>query len=203
MIIEAKSPLAAGRHTKLLVRVFVLLCLALVFSSYTGPLFAQEIRSDPSAGEKFSDQRVKAAFLFNFMKFITLPVSNGALPRQSIGICIYGDGDTDVYHRMLEGKTVGSKSLIPMQRRAGEKLDNCEVIFFQDPEPVDSGLLERIKNRGILTVGDSPQFFSQGGIIHFVIKENKIRFEISNRRAEAEGIRISADLLKLALFVEQ
>lgn len=180
--------------------VFALLAaFALIFPIYTTAAAEDQ---NPS-GEAFSEQRVKAAFLFNFLKFISLPQPEGAPPRSSVSICLYGRSDLAIYRKELEGKSVGGVAIQAVERQPGQSIDGCSVIYFRDPEPKPPEFLQRIRSRGILTVGETPDFFSHGGIIRFVIKENKVRFEINNRRAEEEAIRISADLLKLALSVEQ
>ena len=82
---------------------------------------------------------------------------------------------------------------------ADEKRKICHILFICQSE---SGKLGRIfaglKGRPILAVGECERFCQSGGIIQFVIAENKVRFIINRDAAQAAEIKLSATLLDLA-----
>jgi len=49
-----------------------------------------------------------------------------------------------------------------------------------------------------LTVGETPDFLAQGGIINFILEGGKVRFQIDSKAAERADLRISSHLLRLA-----
>lgn len=65
------------------------------------------------------------------------------------------------------------------------------------------GLLPALQKAGVLTVGECEPFAAQGGIINFLMEADKIRFEINLNAAEQTGLKINAQLLKLARVVHK
>ena len=105
--------------------------------------------------------------------------------------------DQFVQKRKLDVESYGSvEGIIKL---ADEKNKICHILFVSQSE---SGKLGRIfaglKGRHILTVGESDRFCQNGGIIQFVIVENKVRFIINQDAAKAANIKLSATLLDLA-----
>jgi hypothetical protein len=59
----------------------------------------------------------------------------------------------------------------------------------------------QLHERPILTVGEKKGFASRGGMINFIVVENKVRFEINPHAVETAALKISSQLLKLAIIV--
>src|SRR5262245_16077410 len=140
------------------------------------------------------EYRVKAAYLFNFTKFVEWPagaVSDGA----PFPICVAGNNPfASALEDTIRGETVGGRSL---QSRLAEGNEPCQVLFV--PHDVDPAPhLKRTRTQPVLTVGESPDFLKQGGIINFVRDGSKVRFEISQDAANRAQLRISSRLLRLA-----
>ena len=140
------------------------------------------------------EYRVKAAYLFNFIKFVEWPA--GPVPEGTpFTICVAGDNPFDTaLDETIRGETVGGR---PLQWRPAEGNDTCQVLFIpHDVDPVP--FLKRTRMQPVLTVGESPEFLRQGGIINFVRDGGKVRFEISQEAASRAQLRISSRLLRLA-----
>jgi hypothetical protein len=83
-----------------------------------------------------------------------------------------------------------------------EDAGRCQIVYVGRSERDQArNILKGIK-AGILTIGDMNQFTSSGGIINFVIVENRVSFEINIDAAERSGLKISSQLLKLAKIVK-
>jgi len=146
-----------------------------------------------------TEYKVKAAFLYNFAKFVEWPPLQGDEMR----LCVVGEDpfgeDLDA---LAQGKTVQSKWLRVSRLPTPEGIEQCQVVFIQAAGPDDlSYVLRKAHEAHVLTVGDTHEFADQGGIISFVIEANKVRFEINTASAEQAGLRISSQLLKLAVKV--
>jgi hypothetical protein len=147
-----------------------------------------------SAQDAGLEYRVKAAYLFNFTKFIEWPpgaISEGA----PFTICVAGTNPfASALEDTIRGETVAGRSL---QSRVAQGNEPCQVLFV--PHGVDAGpILKRTGTQPVLTVGESPEFLRQGGIINFVRDGGKVRFEISQEAANRAQLRISSRLLRLA-----
>jgi hypothetical protein len=147
-----------------------------------------------SAQDPSLEYRVKAAYLFNFTKFVEWPA--GAIPEgMPFTICVAGNNPfASTLDDTIRGETVSGRSL---QSRPAQGTGTCQVLFI--PRDVDAApLLKRTRTEPVLTVGESPDFVRQGGIINFVREEGKVRFEISQEAANRAQLRISSRLLRLA-----
>jgi hypothetical protein len=147
--------------------------------------------------------QVKAAFLYNFAKFVEWPAD--VLPESSteMGLCILGEdpfgADLD---DTIQGKSVNGRGIEIKRFRTLHALKGCHVLFISSSEwhrlPK---ILEDLKGESLLTVGEMTRFAKLGGIINFAMEENKVRFEINIDAAERARLRISSRLLKLAKVI--
>lgn len=144
---------------------------------------------------------VKAAFLFNFAKFVEWPAGAFAGERAPLTICVFGD---DPFGRSLDavvqGERVGERGLaVERPERIGD-LDGCHVLFVSGSERERlPEVLARVEEEPVLTVGDADGFLRAGGIINFILEGSKVRFLINQEAAERSGLRISSKLMRLAV----
>lgn len=151
----------------------------------------------PAVARLQSEYEVKAAFLFNFTKFIEWPASR--LGRgESIVIGIVGqDPFGKVIDDIVQGKSVNGHSLVVKRLKWSDDLGICHMLFVPEGEQ-ESGRLEKLASRSVVVIGETPGFTRKGGIINFVIESGRVRFEINGNTAKASGVTISSKLLSLA-----
>jgi YfiR/HmsC-like len=147
--------------------------------------------ADESAGAVSEDQ-VKAAYLFNFLKFVEWPETRMASGPWIIGVM----GRSD-FVQLLE-ETVGdqmvkNRRVVVKRVRRDGNIAECHLLFvarceFDGKVPVKPGLL---------TVGEAQGFSEAGGMINLYVEANKVRFEVAPDAARAAGLRVSPQLLKL------
>ena len=146
------------------------------------------------------EYQVKAAFLYNFAKFVAWPTT--VLPETGafMTLCVLGDDPfgSDL-EQIMHGKTVGNRELL-IKRFQGEKgLASCHILFISASENKRlPQILAGLKSAHVLTVGEAEPFMKLGGIINFTLEENKIRFAINVDAAERAGLKLSSKLLRLA-----
>jgi hypothetical protein len=153
------------------------------------------LRGAASEAAAVDDALVKAAFLFNFTRFIEWPApSEGPLV-----IGVGGDkAFADVVGRTVSGRSVNGREFQTRRLAIGDDPSGCHVVFVGVMPPHDAAeLLKRVRGP-VLTVGDTVQFLRDGGIVRFYIDKKKVRFEISRNNAAAAGLKVSSHLLNLA-----
>jgi len=143
------------------------------------------------------EYEVKAAFLLNFTKFIEWPTAELGTAGSPIPICILGDDPFGAtLDQIVEGETVQGRNLV-VQRVRGAVPQSCRVVYIsgsiKDARPALSSF-----SRGVLTIGEGENFIRQGGMIGFVIENQRVRFDINHRVAEMNGLKVSSRLLRVA-----
>lgn len=149
------------------------------------------------------EYRVKAAFLYNFAKFVDWPPQVFKSPTDPIVIGVLGKNPFgDALAAVTAGKTLGSR---PFQVHAvsdTRQAAACQILFVASSERKRlAALLGQIGGPGVLTVGDTDDFASEGGIVNFKIENGSVRFQINLEAARRQQLRISAKLLSLAEIV--
>jgi YfiR/HmsC-like len=141
------------------------------------------------------EYQVKAAYLFNFTKFVDWPddaVASGA----PLSICVAAPNPFgQALEETIKGELVAGR---PLTSRVVRDANGCHVLFI--PEGASAApLLREVRTRPVLTIGESDDFLRAGGVVNFVMQDGKVRFEISQEAAARAQLRISSRLLRLAL----
>ena len=190
----ASNGRAAGgprRRGRMGICASILLLLAVVFAGHAQA--AEDVA--------LLEYKVKGAFLYNFAKFVEWPAV--AFKTNDSPLIIGALGDTMLppdLEQAVEGRTVNGRPVVVRRSKRIEDLMDAHVLFISSSEQADYGrIMGMLTGRGVLTVGESSEFLRQGGVINFVLRDNKVRFEIDRTAAEREGLQISSQLLKLAV----
>jgi hypothetical protein len=139
------------------------------------------------------EYQVKAAYLYNFVKFVEWPETARTGP---LNICIAGRNPFgDVLADTIKDETIDGRPLT--SRVVLEPDPDCHVLFVPDGAP--SAYLRAARRMPTLTVGETTDFLQQGGVIAFVADGHNIRFAISADAAEQAKLQVSSRLLKLAV----
>ena len=147
-----------------------------------------------------SEYQIKAAFLFNFAKFIDWPPETYVTPTSPIIIGVLGDNVFgNNLERTLSNKTINNRPLEYKEFHSLLEATNCQILFIC---PSEKGkfpkIMEALHGTSILTVSETDQFISAGGMVNFFIDANKIRFEINDVAAKKAGLKISSKLMSLS-----
>ena len=149
------------------------------------------------------EYHIKAAFLYNFAKFVEWPDQTLADTSVPIGVGVLGKDPFGSALDSINGKTVRGRSLVIKRFETVQDLEFCHVLFISSSEEKHlASILESLKDRSVLTVSEAEQFTQCGGIIKLTEKGNRIRFEINLGAADRARLKISSKLLKLATIVK-
>ena len=150
------------------------------------------------------EYQVKAAFLYNFAKFVEWPPEAFKSPKDPILVCVFGHSPVgNALEEAIHGKSIAGRPLAYRQVSDAESASPCQILFVGSADSKHfRTLLESLKPMGILTVGEAPGFASDGGVINFKLDDGRVHFEINVDAAEQEQLHISAKLLSLAQIVK-
>jgi len=151
-------------------------------------------------GRAPSEYQVKAAFLYNFAKFVEWPGLSDD-QKSPLDICVLGkDPFGPELDRVMDGKTVNGRSISVQRFSDVSKAQSCHVLFvgFSDAGHV-AETAKALRGRNILTVGETEGFCESGGVIAFVMDGQRVRFRINPKAAARANLKISSKLLQLAV----
>jgi hypothetical protein len=158
-------------------------------------------RAQPASAPEYE---VKAAFIYNFAKFVEWPEGAFSSGNAAINLCVTDEGPSMKAFESVRGKTVKGREIVVGQCDEIQDIAACHILFVSSSGKKRPGqVLEAVKGRRILTVGDEKGFARLGGIINFITVDNKISFEINPDAAKRAGLEISSKLLKLAEIVRE
>ena len=152
-----------------------------------------------------AEYEIKAAFLYNFIKFTEWPAQALGKQEEPFVIGVLGrDPFGAALDKLIEGETIHSKSIVARRfPRMDEAAANSHVLFISSSEESQLPTILRLVDRqGVLTVSEIESFAQRGGVINLKKENNKIVFEINIEAAKRAGLTMNAQLLKLAKIVK-
>jgi hypothetical protein len=146
------------------------------------------------------EYQVKAAFLYYFAKFVEWSPEAFSNGSAAFVVGVLGDDPFgSALNEGLNGKSINGRHLTIKRLKWGQNLRDCHLLFISVSEKKRlAQILESLKGTGVVTISDLQNFCPQGGMIGFILEENKVRFVINTDVAEQAQLRISSKLLKLA-----
>lgn len=152
------------------------------------------------AQEKEGEADLKAAFIYNFTKYVDWDSTN-AEDNFTIGV-IGSTPVTKSLNEIASTRMVNNKRIQIRNFSKPEDISYCNILFIPQNTPYS---LESILNKvgkGVLTIGEETGFAKMGTAFNFVIKDDKLKFEANLKTINSQGLRASSQLLKLAKIVE-
>jgi len=158
--------------------------------------------------EQEQEYKVKAAFIYNFLKFIDWPPTKIA-EGKTINIGIIGTNPFGKAFKPVEDKKIEDNNIAikyfnsteqtKLTSEHIEKMRKCHVLFVCVSEKKQfKEIFNYVKDYNVLTVGDTNGFLDAGGIINFMIEDQKVCFKINNYNAKQVKLNIRSQLLRLA-----
>jgi hypothetical protein len=153
-----------------------------------------------SAEQSTDEKQLKVAFLANLAKFVEWPPNTLKNARDPIICCILGEGP---FGRVLE--EAASRQIIDNRKFMLRHISNtaqssgCHMLFVSENEQKRwRSMAAQLTESGILTVGETPEFTSEGGVVSFKLNGDKAQIQINLDEAEKDKLKFSSKLLSLA-----
>jgi hypothetical protein len=169
-----------------------LVCILAAFS------LARHGHADQASAPEYT---VKAAFLYNFTKFVEWPAEE--LQEDEIFLCILGaDPFGQILNSTVGGKIVRGKSLTVKRYERLEEVARCHLLFLGYGERRNlPRATQTLRASKVLIVSEAENFGEPDGMIKLVIHDKKVRIEINVAATRAAGLEVSSRLLDLAVLV--
>lgn len=169
----------------------------------TSLMFSTPVLSTQPQNSAAVEYQLKAAFLFNFAKFIEWPVDAFRSNSAPINLCVYKhDPFAGALDEVIRGKTINNREL--QARRIAEpgELGACQLVFIDETEEKElPNVLKTLKGTSTLVVGEAEDFAEHGGAVQFFLENNKLRFAINVDAIQRARLQASSKLLTLAKIV--
>jgi hypothetical protein len=150
-----------------------------------------------------TEYEVKAAYLFNFVRFVTWPESAFASAEAPLTLCVLGsDPFGSVLDQTLANETVGGRPLAPRRIAASDDAGQCQLLFVsRAATDAQVAVLRALDGRPVLTVGDDEAFARAGGAVGFRLEAGTVRITVNQDALQRAGLTMSSQLLRIASLV--
>ncbi len=147
--------------------------------------------------------QVEAVFLFNFTQFVDWPPKAFADPSAPIVIGVLGsDPFGAALDEVVRGEVVQGRPLVVHRAQHIEELADSHILFISRSERARlAPVLATLKGSNVLTVSDLDGFATEGGMICFVLTDNKVRLRVNLEATKTAGLTLSSKLLRVAQIV--
>jgi hypothetical protein len=185
----------SGRRTAYLLWLAVLL--------WSPQVAGAEDDAPQQAPAALAEYQLKAAFLYRLPSFIEWPTSSWPSAGNPFYACVLGHDPFGAYLDYFDGKSVrGRRFTVRRLEELGEG-DTCHLLFVSSEEDTDlSSVLTGLRRRYVLTVGEGRDFAERGGIVSFVVANERVGLEVNLDACRDAGLAISSKLLDVASIVD-
>ena len=155
------------------------------------------------SAQSATEYQVKAAYLFNFLKFVEWPEEPGADPHAKWVIGFVGETPvSEELSRLVEGKNVLGRDLQVRRFQAAENARACNILFISESEKRRlPGILAALRGSSVLTVADMDGFIDSGGMVAFFVEDSRVKVAIDVAATGRAKLKVSSKLLALVHVV--
>jgi hypothetical protein len=148
---------------------------------------------------------VKAAYLFNFAKFVEWPPNSLAPIEGAFVIGVVGEDPFDgALDRIIENKKLHNHPLVLRRFKRGDEVKTCHLLFISSSENDHlEEIVKAVHGASVLLVGENEKFLDRGGMINFFLESQTVKFSINLPATERAGLKLSSKLLSLAKVVKR
>jgi len=156
----------------------------------------------PIAAQASFETRLKAAVVTKLPQFVDWPAAalNG---RTEMVICILAPDPFGAdLQELLAGETISGRPVVARTISRRDEVAACQVLYVPAASlAAYHPVFAAAASLPILTVGDAESFLDAGGIVQLRMVSGRVRFDVDTGMAQRAGLRISSQLLQLALNV--
>ena len=153
--------------------------------------------------QTISEDQVKAAYLYNFAKFVEWPSDTFPDVTAPIRLCLLSDPTIgSELSQIVKDKRISGRSIVVVPIQTGEQGRSCQILFINSAQNWQvEHLLKVLQGASVLTVGETTGFVERGGIVNFVLQDDQVHFQVNHKAATQSRLRMSARLLSVAKLV--
>jgi len=169
-------------------------------------LFAFHLTPLLAFNQQYTEYELKAAYLYNFGKFVQWPEQTFKNATDPFVIGIYGTNPFgEVLQQTIQNKTLQNRPVIIISITNPQDAATCNILFISKTNKLElNQIFQALANKPVLTIGDNiSEFCQMGGIINFTVQHSQKRFEINNKASARVQLIISSKLLSLSRIVTE
>jgi len=155
---------------------------------------------EADAAQRFDPVKVKAAFIFNFARYIEWPPARFAAAESPLMIGVVADARVaDELRAIVQTRQVHGRSIFVTEV---ETLDEAQLTHLLYVAPAGerrfAEFLPGLRTSQVVTVGESAEFHERGGALVLYVDHDRLRFRVNADVHRSDGVKFSSQLLKLA-----
>jgi hypothetical protein len=161
-------------------------------------------RTAAGQGNSVDEYKLKAAMLYNLIRFVEWPDAAYADRQAPIVLCILGrDPLESSLTSTATQETASGRIVLVRQLQNVNDLRNCQVLYISSSErKTAEHIFSTLNGSFVLTVGEMTHFAADGGMVQFSLEEQRVHFNINLDAASKAGLKISSKLLEMAKIVK-
>lgn len=149
-----------------------------------------------------SEAALKAAFLYNFVKFTEWPAT-AAPPAAPLVLCVADNAVSDALQTTVAGRSVGEHALVVARVALEDPLKGCALLYAGALDAKRAAqVISALRGGNVLSISDFDRFIEAGGVVRLYLDGGRMRFTINTDAAERARLRLSSQLLSLATIVK-
>lgn len=140
---------------------------------------------------------IKAAFIYNFAKFVEWPAGTFPDDKQHLSLCTQDDSILARKLQQLGGKEAQGRTIEVHALAKASDTSGCHILLASSSSEAPSG------HGAMLTISESAHASHQSSMINLFVEANRVQFSVNLLAAQQAGIKLSARLLQLARTVSR
>lgn len=141
------------------------------------------------------EYQLKTAYLFHFAELAEWPTDG------PVTICLQGDSSIRHYLPILSGQRINGQT-VNVRLDIPFAVAECRILFFSDLRALSRPVLEQAFKYHVLLVSDAEGFAEQGGMIQFMLRDNKLKLIVNLTSVRQASLKLSSKLLRMAEILE-
>lgn len=143
--------------------------------------------------------KYKAMFTLNFIRYIGWP-EEAKQGDFVIGV-VRDAAIADNLKSQSAGKKFGYQNIVVKEFKKIDEITDCQILYFAKSYSFSKSAAEvkqKLGGKNSLIITETEGAINDGSVINFVIRDDKLKFELSQKNANAYGIKLSNSLTTLS-----
>jgi len=165
--------------------------------------FALSFALTSAIAEDSVEFKIKAGFLYKFPQFVDWPPEAFGGAKAPLIIGVLGDDPFgDVLDKTVRDREVEGRKVVVRRYKSAQSAREAHVLYIGLSGEQLASSIKALEGAPVLTVGENSAFNKDGGAVRFVVRDDRVAFNINPEAAKRAGLKIRAQLLKLARIVD-
>jgi hypothetical protein len=153
-----------------------------------------------AGAQAVSEEQVKAAYLYNFAKFVEWPAGTFASPSDPIRLCILNSRSfQEQLNKIAGNRQIAGHPVLVIFIQDAKRARGCQELFIDSSQNQETlQIFDALRGTSVLTVGETDSFVEQGGMINFMVQGGHVQFQVNQKAALQAGLHMNSQLLSVA-----